>query len=199
MIGFRREDQPRVVAGEITITYRLWKRAKVKAGKTYATGFGGTLAIEDVQVLPAALIPQDDVPLTGLPDVAAIRALAGEHTGASVTGDTMLYRVQFRYVDDAPARPDPVADLGQIEQHLAHMDARSPRGPWTEDVLTMLGDAPHVPARVLAANLNWERLDFKAHVRKLKALGLTISHEVGYELSPLGRRYLERRRGAKRR
>jgi ribosomal protein S19E (S16A) len=29
-------------------------------------------------------------------------------------------------------------------------------------------------------------------VRKLKALGLTISHEVGYEISPRGRAFLDR-------
>ena len=34
-----------------------------------------------------------------------------------------------------------------------------------------------------------ERLPFKADVRKLKALGLTESLEVGYRLSPRGRAY----------
>ncbi len=33
---------------------------------------------------------------------------------------------------------------------------------------------------------------FKEDVRKLKALGLTISHSPGYELSPRGRALLER-------
>ena len=31
-----------------------------------------------------------------------------------------------------------------------------------------------------------ERADFKLNIRKLKALGLTISLEVGYRLSPRG-------------
>ena len=42
----------------------------------------------------------------------------------------------------------------------------------------------------LAEKCGRERLPFKADVRKLKALGLTISHEVGYELSPRGQAYL---------
>ena len=33
---------------------------------------------------------------------------------------------------------------------------------------------------------------FKTDVRKLKKLGLTISHDVGYELSPRGRAVLQR-------
>ena len=31
----------------------------------------------------------------------------------------------------------------------------------------------------------------KADIRKLKSLGLTISHDVGYELSPRGAAYLD--------
>jgi hypothetical protein len=43
----------------------------------------------------------------------------------------------------------------------------------------------------LAERFGRERLPFKADVRKLKALGLTESLEVGYRLSPRGRAYLE--------
>ena len=43
----------------------------------------------------------------------------------------------------------------------------------------------------LAAELGRETQKFKADVRKLKSLGLTISLEVGYELSPRGRVVLD--------
>ena len=39
-----------------------------------------------------------------------------------------------------------------------------------------------------------ETLPFKVDVRKLKALGLAISHEIGYELAPLGQEVLDRLR-----
>ena len=42
----------------------------------------------------------------------------------------------------------------------------------------------------LAAGM--ERMDFKTNIRKLKALGLTLSHDVGYELTPLGHDVLAR-------
>ena len=42
----------------------------------------------------------------------------------------------------------------------------------------------------LAAALGRERLPFEADVRKLKALGLTESLEVGYRRSPRGRAFL---------
>ncbi len=35
-----------------------------------------------------------------------------------------------------------------------------------------------------------ETLPFKIDVRKLKAMGLTVSHAVGYSISPRGAAYL---------
>ena len=72
MVTFRKQDRERVVNGEITVTYRLWKTAKVRSGKQYRTGIG-TLAIDDVQVMPAAMIPKRDVRPSGCPSIAAIR------------------------------------------------------------------------------------------------------------------------------
>jgi len=46
--------------------------------------------------------------------------------------------------------------------------------------------------RALAAELGYETAWFKNNVRKLKALGLTESLEVGYRLSPRGRAFLEK-------
>ena len=43
-----------------------------------------------------------------------------------------------------------------------------------------------IPLHQLAAAINFETAPFKANVRKLKALGLTISLERGYRLSPRG-------------
>ena len=42
----------------------------------------------------------------------------------------------------------------------------------------------------LAASFGRETQPFKLDVRKLKALGLTLSLEVGYRLSPRGEAYL---------
>jgi hypothetical protein len=191
MVTFRRGDRGRVAAGEITVTFRLWKTAKVKAGKAYQTGIG-TLHVDSVEVMPAGAIVKRDVQFTGCKDISAIWNLAGEHTGATITAETLLHRVQFRFLGDVgPLTPlQSIADYGTIASRLARMDARSTRGPWTHDVLRMIERAPRVSARVLAAEMEWERLDFKAHVRRLKALGLTISHEIGYELSDLGRGYV---------
>ncbi len=191
MLMFRREDRERVARGEITVTFRLWKSAHVKAGKTYHSGLG-VIEIEDVRVIPAAFVSQADVPASGCAGIPAIWELAGEHTRAWVRPETLLHRVQFRYLGDAAlhANPAPPPDVARLPDRLQRMDRLSSRGPWTLVTLQLIEHGPHVPARLLAAELGWETRDFKVNVRKLKALGLTISHEAGYELSDLGRQYL---------
>ena len=72
----------------------------------------------------------------------------------------------------------------------------STHGPWTDAVLDVIGRRPAVRAGDLAADFGRELQPFKIDVRKLKNLGLTLSLEVGYELSPRGRAYLQRRQGA---
>jgi len=101
MVSFRKEDRDRVANGEITVTFRLWTRSKVKAGGVYNTGFGA-VEIEDVRIIPAALVSEDDVAPSGCESVGAIWELAGEHTKTRVTPDTLLHRVQFRYLGDLP-------------------------------------------------------------------------------------------------
>jgi biotin operon repressor len=57
-------------------------------------------------------------------------------------------------------------------------------------VLTQIASQPGVSSAILAPELDWERADFKLHVRRLKELGLTISLDVGYRISPRGAAYL---------
>lgn len=109
-----------------------------------------------------------------------------------------LYCIRFRPVDGPDPRDELAstaslteADVEAIRRRLARLDAASKRGPWTADVLGQIASQPAVSSAVLAADLDWDRPDYKLHVRRLKALGLTISLDVGYRLSPRGRAYLD--------
>jgi hypothetical protein len=77
-------------------------------------------------------------------------------------------------------------ELAALSGKLAKLDANAPGGPWTRRVLELIRDNPAVRAGDLCQAVHLERLPFKAYVRKLKALGLTESLEVGYRLSPRG-------------
>ena len=61
-------------------------------------------------------------------------------------------------------------------------------------VLGVIDEHPRTRAGDLAPIFGRELQPFKLDVRKLKNLGLTISHEIGYELSPRGRAYWNARR-----
>ena len=69
---------------------------------------------------------------------------------------------------------------------LARMDATSPHGPWTAATLRAIDTRPGTVSTVIAADLSFDRTWLKTQIRKLKALGLTESLEVGYRLSPRG-------------
>jgi len=88
---------------------------------------------------------------------------------------------------DAAAAPE---ELAELRRRLARLDRSNPRGPWTDATLRTIAAQPGVRAADLAAEAGVERLRWKADVRKLKALGLTESLEVGYRLSPRGAAYL---------
>jgi biotin operon repressor len=178
--------------GSITVAFRRWRRVQVVAGHQYRTGAGLVLA-ESVQVISPADITPALARAAGFTDApAAVADLRGDP-------DLPLYCIRFRALDgpdprDELARTDSLtgADVAAIDKRLARLDAASTRGPWTTEVLEQIASRPAVSSAVLAAELDWDRPDFKLHVRRLKALGLTISLDVGYRLSPRGTAYLAR-------
>ena len=176
--------------GSITMAFRRWRRAQVVAGHQYRTGLGMVLA-EGVDIVEPADITPAQARDAGFPSVDA---LVGDLRGDPALP---LYRIRFRPLD----RPDPRdklaaatsltgEDASAIAKRLARMDAASKRGPWTRDVLEQIAQQPAVVSTTLAAELGWERADYKLHVRRLKELGLTISLDVGYRISPRGAAYL---------
>jgi hypothetical protein len=188
MLSFTAADHERVARGEITVTWRLWKYAHVKPGRPYSTGFG-FVHVEDVRRVHAADVTDADAHEAGLPDAAALIDLACAHTGADPTPETALYRVQFHYLDTPPEKP--ALSLDEIEKRLDRLDSASPRSPWTLATLRAIEADAGVPARLLAIDRGLDTPAFKRNVRKLKALGLTISLDTGYELSELGQTYLD--------
>lgn len=80
-------------------------------------------------------------------------------------------------------------DVAAIGRRLDRLDANAGT-PWTRPTLALIAEHPGRRAGDLAELLGHERLAFKASVRRLKALGLTESLEVGYRLSPRGAIYL---------
>jgi hypothetical protein len=91
---FSPELRQAVLAGEITVSFRLWKRPKVKAGGRYPVDPGlGFIEVDSVELMPFAAITDADVSRAGEPDREALRRRSA-HAGP-VEDDTLLYRVEF--------------------------------------------------------------------------------------------------------
>jgi hypothetical protein len=180
--------------GSITVAFRRWRRVQVVAGHQYRTGTGLVLA-ESVDTITPADITRSLARDAGFASVeAAVADLRGDP-------DLPLYCIRFRPLDVADPRDElaGAADLSDDEvraigNRLARMDTASKRGPWTSAVLEQIAGQPAVSSALLAADLDWDRPDYKLHVRRLKELGLTISLDVGYRISPRGAAYLATRR-----
>lgn len=157
-------------SGEITLTFRAWKRPQARAGGRHRVHGVGTLVVDDARLVPTSSITEDDARRAGAPDRAALLRRLG--------GATQVWRVAF-HLDDAPPPPGPSED--EVLRRLRRL-------PWALDVLRLVRDRPATVSTELAAALGRERLPFKADVRRLKALGLTESLAVGYRLTPLGER-----------
>lgn len=180
-----------VADGSITLAYRRWRKQDVKPGGQFRTS-AGVVRVDAVTVVDPAGITDDEAVLAGHRDGDALRrALKGE-------AEWPTYRVELSWVGEDPRialREDDGLtddDVAAIDARLERLDRASSHGPWTMQTLELIGRRPQVRAPDLAAEVGRERDPFKIDVRKLKNLGLTISHPVGYELSPRGLAYLSR-------
>jgi hypothetical protein len=98
-VQFSRELRDDVSSGEITVSFRLWQRPKVKVGGRYPVG-PGAVEVDSVELIPFSAVTDADVRRAGEPDREALRRRAA-HAGP-VGDDTLLYRIEFH-----PVRPGP--------------------------------------------------------------------------------------------
>ena len=92
---FSKELRDDVIAGDITVSFRLWRRPKVKAGGRYPVG-PAHIVVDSVELLPFSAITRADLRHSGEPSLEALRRRAA-HAGP-IDDDTLLYRVEFHVV-----------------------------------------------------------------------------------------------------
>jgi hypothetical protein len=179
-----------IADGGITLVLRRWETARVKPGGTQRTS-AGTIRIDDVAEYPPDYrVTDDQARRAGYPDAdAAMAQLDRRGSGA-------IYAVAVSYMapDERPAlaADDHLTtdDVAAIAARLDRWDAASRGRRWTRETLALIAANEAVRAPDLAARTGFDTVHFKRNVRKLKGLGLTISLDVGYRISPRGMAFL---------
>ena len=177
--------------GKITLQFRKWTRPSVKQGTLLTTAIG-QVEIQQIEMVTEQQITDDDAHAAGLATRdALLQSLNKQNEGK-------IYKIRVRYHGEDPRiklRSDVALSDTQYQQlikKLQRLDTVSKEGPWTRETLMAISKYPHAVSTELAAILGRERMWLKLNIRKLKNMGLTISHEVGYEISPLGKAVLQR-------
>jgi hypothetical protein len=178
-----------IKAGNISLVFRRWKRAGVKAGGTQMTQLG-VLGIDTVKVVTQKQITEKDAKAAGFASKKDLLADLYDR-------DEDIYRIGVHWVSEDPRkalRADNKLtgkELDEIIGKLKKLDQNGKRGNWTQLYLQMIHDQPNTHAQILAESIGLSIPTFKPWVRKLKALGLTESLRPGYRLSPRGEKVLE--------
>ncbi len=92
---FSRELRNDVLAGDITLSVRLWKQPRVKEGGHYRVGLG-EIEVDLIELVPFAAITAQDVRRAGELDRETLRQRAA-HAGP-IAEDTLVYRIEFHAV-----------------------------------------------------------------------------------------------------
>ncbi|MGS2740649.1 hypothetical protein [Sinomicrobium sp. M5D2P17] len=178
-------------SGKVTLAFRKWKKPAVKSGTILKTAVG-QVEITGISPINEEELTEDDALRSGFKDVPALKKeLQKRPSGA-------LYRINVRYHS-----PDPRMALREqtklgneafreLREKLKRLDTYSKQGNWTLDILIAIQEFPKLKAADLALKTGKEKEWLKPNIRKLKNLGLTVSHNPGYTLSPLGAVFLQK-------
>jgi hypothetical protein len=180
---FEKRLRDGLVDGSVSLAFRRWRRAQVIAGGQYRLGAGaGVVRVSSVDVVSTDQITAEDARAAGFASPAEVIA----DLGSGPADEGLTFRIAFGAVSEDPRdvlseRSDDLAVLAPRVRRIAHAD----------ETLAAIDAQPGVRAADLMGPLGWNDLHaFKMHVRRLKALGLTISLPVGYRLSPRGEAYV---------
>lgn len=92
---FSPELRDDVASGDITVSVRLWSRAKVRAGGRYDVG-PVRIEVDSIELVPFSSVTRADVRRSGERDRESLRQRAA-HAGP-IDDDTLVYRVEFHVV-----------------------------------------------------------------------------------------------------
>jgi hypothetical protein len=179
----------KIKSGEVTAALRKWKKPTVKQNGTLITRIG-QLSIDKLDRIELEEVDHKILKACGIEDFESLKKKFFDRK----EGDLYLIRFSVK-------GPDPRIDLRNntewTAEELSNLKKKMTSwdnnftAPWTLRVLKHILENPHKRAADNSVDLDIPKDKLKLNIRKLKAQGLTISHSVGYELSPRGKKLLD--------
>lgn len=180
-----------IYSGKITLAFRKWKKPAVVKGGLQQTAIG-QVKIIDITPIEESSLKNADALAAGYKSVDELRS------DLNAIKEGTIYKIKVRYHGEDPRiklRSQTNLTNDQfltLKEKLSKLDRFSAHGDWTITVLKAIQKNPQKVSTFIAEKTGFEKAWLKLNIRKLKNIGLTISHDVGYELSPLGKVFLEK-------
>lgn len=186
---FKQDHLDGIKAGAISLAFRKWNKAAVNKGTLLKTAVG---LVEIVDIVVVDNVKDKDAQKAGFKNTAELMKSFERFP------DGELYKIKVRYHSADPRialREKPVLteeEIVVLKNKLQRLDEYSKEGAWTKKILSAIKKYPRLRAIELAAHTGKEKEWLKLNIRKLKNLGLTISHDIGYEISPMGEVFIKK-------
>lgn len=182
-----------IKSGIITLAFRKWQKASVKSGSLLHASIG-LIKIDNIEVVTENDITDQDALNAGFTDkkqlLKSLASSSGTIFKLSVSYHSADPRIKLREQTELSEQ-----QFTALKKKLERLDTLSKQGHWTEKVLFTIKDNPNLHAIGISKLTGFDKEWLKLNIRKLKNLGLTISHNVGYRLSPLGEHCIEKLKG----
>ncbi len=186
---FRQHTLEGIRDGRVTVAFRRWRRPTVRAGGSLRTAVG-ELSIKAVDQVSIDEISAADARRAGYDGRKSLLADLDQREAG------VVYRIELGSLrrDSREVLREHAAEAEEWDALVQRLDRfdRHASTPWTRQVLELIARHPGLRAGDLCELAAQEMAPFKVNVRKLKNLGLTISLEIGYMLSPRGKAALRR-------
>lgn len=186
---FKQKHLEGIKAGTISIAFRKWKKLTVTAGSLIKTSVG-VIKIISTKEISLNEISDSEANQAGFTSAQALTQLLESQK------EGLIYKIEVAFDSEDPRielRESVTLEEEEFETlktTLENLDKFSKVGKWTTKTLQVIKENPKMKAADLAVKAKKEKEWLKLNIRKLKGLGLTISHEPGYTLSPRGEEYL---------
>lgn len=180
-----------IKSGRITLAFRRWQKAAVKIGSLLHTSIG-LVEIRTIEIVNEKDITNKEALDAGFTDKKQLLKSLSRNNRGTIFKIAVGYhsadpRIKLREQTELSEQ-----QFVDLKKKLDRLDNYSKKGDWVEIILTTIKDNPNLHAAGIAKLTGFEKEWLKLNIRKLKNLGLTISHNLGYKLSPFGNQLLKK-------